>query len=103
MPNKRGELAFVKWLTQKFYNKKRVAIDVGDDSAAFRTGNNFILITTDQLVDGVHFKSQTTPPELIGKKIMAKNLSDIAAMGCYPTYAVTTFAVPRGTSMQYMK
>src|SRR3989304_8727570 len=101
--NSAGELALISWLRKKIGNRPRIFIDVGDDVACFKVGGEYVLITTDVLIDGVHFDSKHSSPYAIGRKAMAKNLSDIAAMGCYPRYAVATFALPKNTTMNYAK
>ncbi len=61
---------------------------IGDDCAVIRRGADLVeLVTTDTLVAGVHFEPAWHPPELLGRKAAAVNLSDIAAMGGRPRYA----------------
>ena len=63
---------------------------IGDDAAAWkaRSPGHLRLLTTDMLVDGVHFRLHDTLPEALGHKALAVNLSDIAAMGGTPEVAV---------------
>lgn len=70
---------------------------VGDDCAVFRgkTGKD-ILVTTDGLFDGVHFKMEWTSPRTIGRKALSVNVSDIAAMGGKPLYYLVTIGIPEG-------
>jgi thiamine-monophosphate kinase len=59
-----------------------VRVGIGDDAAAWKAPSSHLsLITTDMLVDGVHFRLAGTSPEDLGRKALAVNLSDIAAMG----------------------
>jgi thiamine-monophosphate kinase len=59
-----------------------VRVGIGDDAAAWKAPSSHLsLITTDMLVDGVHFRKAGTSPEDLGRKALAVNLSDIAAMG----------------------
>ena len=61
----------------------------GDDCAAWRfDGEDASVITTDSLVEGQHFDLAYTPPRAVGRKLMAVNLSDLAAMGAVPRYAL---------------
>ena len=53
-----------------------------------------ILATTDAAIDGVHFRLSTTTPELIGQRVLAVNLSDIASMGGEPRWALLTLSLP---------
>src|SRR5688572_23043231 len=72
----------------------RVPIGIGDDTALLKTSGN-VLVTTDMLMDGVDFIVGQTPPELIGRKCLAVNLSDIAAMAGRPAGAVVSLALPK--------
>ena len=71
---------------------------IGDDCAAFvpRDGATMTLVTTDTLVEGVHFDLAWHPPELLGRKALAVNVSDVAAMGGVSRYALLSLAVPSG-------
>jgi thiamine-monophosphate kinase len=71
----------------------RAPIGIGDDAALLETGGQ-ILVSTDMLMDGVDFVVGQTPPELIGRKCLAVNLSDIAAMAGRPHAAVVSLALP---------
>ena len=57
-----------------------VVVGIGDDAAAVEIGP-FALVTTDSLVEGVHFHRESAPPRLLGRKALTVNLSDVAAMG----------------------
>ncbi len=72
----------------------QVPIGIGDDAALLTTSGN-VLVTTDMLMDGVDFIVGETPAELIGRKCLAVNLSDIAAMAGRPTGAVISLALPK--------
>ena len=62
----------------------RFFVGVGDDASVFKLDKNFpLVVTTDMLVEGVHFSSEIDPFSL-GKKVLAVNLSDLAAMGACP-------------------
>ncbi len=69
---------------------------IGDDCAvvAPKGGGTVTLVTTDTLVEGVHFDLSWHPPELLGQKAVAVNVSDIAAMGGIPRYALLSLAAP---------
>lgn len=68
---------------------------IGDDCAVLRRGNGLAeLVTTDALLEGVHFDSGWHPPRLLGRKAAAVNLSDIAAMGGTPRYAFLALGLP---------
>jgi thiamine-monophosphate kinase len=68
---------------------------IGDDCAVLSRGDNgCLLVTTDTLVAGVHFDLAWHPPYLLGRKSAAVNLSDIAAMGGKPRFALLNLAFP---------
>lgn len=73
-----------------------LACGIGDDTAilAEQSGRE-TLITADLLVEDVHFKLDYTPPRLLGHKTLAVSLSDIAAMGGEPRFALLTLAIPQ--------
>lgn len=72
-----------------------VTVPPGDDMGAITLGDQTILITVDQLADGVHVKLDTTPLELVARKAITRNLSDVAAMAAKPLGAVVAAALPR--------
>lgn len=68
---------------------------IGDDCAVLRRGGGLVeLVTTDALIEGVHFDPAWHPPRLLGRKAAAVNLSDIAAMGGRPRYAFLSLGLP---------
>ena len=74
-------------------------VDTGDDTAVWRTGEARELFTTDTMVEGVHFTRETTPWLDLGWKAIASNISDIAAMGGAPAYALITLGLPPETEV----
>ena len=71
-----------------------VIVAAGDDCAVLDFGGTeYVLFKTDAVVEGVHFTSDT-PPEKVGRKVLARCLSDIAAMAGKPTAALITLALP---------
>jgi thiamine-monophosphate kinase len=81
---------------------KDVLCGIGDDAAILQAQGN-ILATTDQLVEGVHFKREYTSLGQIGRKAVAVNVSDIAAMGGKPKYALVSLALPQTLSHNDIK
>jgi thiamine-monophosphate kinase len=68
---------------------RTLRLGIGDDAAVWKVNPHHLsLLTTDMLVDGVHFRLAATSPQALGRKALAENLSDIAAMGGWPTVAV---------------
>lgn len=71
---------------------------IGDDCAVFAPpAGHSLLVTTDTMVEGIHFDAGWHPFELLGRKAAAVNLSDIAAMGGSPLYALLSLAAPART------
>jgi len=70
-------------------------VGIGDDCAVVRAGAKRLLLTTDLLVEGVHFDRAYSPPYLLGRKAAAVSLSDIAAMGGLPLGLLVSAAIPR--------
>ena len=72
-----------------------VVLGIGDDAAAWRPSrSNLSVITTDALVDGVHFLRERMTAGAAGERAMAANLSDIAAMGARPRLATVALGLP---------
>lgn len=72
-----------------------ITIPPGDDMGAIQFGNTQLLVTVDQLADGVHFRLQSATLEQIAHKAIVRNLSDVAAMAALPVAAVASAALPR--------
>lgn len=71
-----------------------VALGIGDDGALLQApGGQQLVVTMDTLVEGVHFLS-SVPPEALGHKALAVNLSDLAAMGATPAWATLALILP---------
>ena len=71
-----------------------LVIGIGDDAAVWRWGDSYVIATTDTLVEGVHFLPGLHPWRDLGWKALAVNVSDIAAMGGTPQFALVTLALP---------
>ncbi|RZM82774.1 thiamine-phosphate kinase [Leptolyngbya iicbica] len=93
-----GELELLKRL-QPFCESALI----GDDAAVLPPRSQATVITTDMLVDGVHFSDRTTPPQAIGWRAIAANLSDLAAMGSVPTEITVGLALPGHTPVHWVE
>jgi thiamine-monophosphate kinase len=72
----------------------RVVVGPGDDAAVVRAARRPLLLTTDTLVEDVHFRSTWATPRALGRRAFAVNASDLAAMGGVPRFALLSFEVP---------
>src|SRR5207237_7320326 len=96
MPPTAGEFAYIEWLRRRTPPDSRVVIGPGDDAAAVRVaGDRECLMTTDMLLEGSCFRLAEAGPRRVGRKAMAVNLSDIAAMAGRPVAAVVSVGLPR--------
>ena len=77
-----------------------IEVGIGDDTAVMTVPpGHRLLATTDLLIEDVHFRPSSASPADIGWKALAVNLSDIAAMGGIPRWALVALAVPAGTEV----
>ena len=92
----RPEIAVINRIRQAFDKPfPGVLQGIGDDCAVVRLGKKNYLVTTDVLLEGVHFLPETVPPRRLGRKALAVNLSDIAAMGGRPLFAFLNLGLPK--------
>jgi thiamine-monophosphate kinase len=102
-----GEFNLIRRLQKRLESRRPrsafVVAGIGDDCAVLRSGDpdKFLLYTCDPVVEGVHFL-KNTPPRQVGWKAMARNLSDIAAMGGQPRWAVVSIGLRPTTSLRYV-
>ena len=76
-----GEFGFIEHIKKnvKIYNESTI-VGIGDDSAVIKNSNLYSLISTDMLVEGVHFDLSYFPLKHLGYKAVVSNISDICAM-----------------------
>lgn len=86
-----GELGLIKRIAKNIWLDKTVVRGIGDDTAVIKwTAGKYLLFTCDMLVEGTHFTRKGARPFQIGRKALARNISDIAAMGGVPKYALVS-------------
>lgn len=90
-----GEFEYIAWLRSQTPREQHVLIGPGDDCAVIVPPSRSMLITTDMLMDGTDFVLAEVGPRRVGRKAMAANLSDIAAMAGAPGAAVVSVALPK--------
>jgi thiamine-monophosphate kinase len=77
-----------------------LVVGIGDDCAVWQAGDHYLLATTDTLVEEVHFLAGVAPWSDVGWKALAVNVSDIAAMGGVPMFALVTLTLPTNTPVE---
>jgi len=78
---------------------------IGDDVAVIKmgeTGTKVLLVTTDILIEDIHFDLSWTDPSQLGRKALAVNLSDIASMGGIPKYFLISLGLPKNLSLSFV-
>lgn len=95
----RGEIELVRRLRGLLAASETVTPGFGDDMALLESGAQPLLWTVDMLMDGVDFDSRVHPWAIIGRKAMAVNLSDCAAMAATPVAALCAVSLSNALSM----
>lgn len=95
-----GEFDFIAWLRSRTPSTSRVIVGPGDDTAVLEPFARPVLVTTDMLMDGTDFVLAEVGPRVAGRKAMAVNLSDVAAMAGLPIAAVLSVALPRSNGRE---
>ena len=100
-----GEHPLIRRLTRHIPKRGKYLIrGIGDDAAVIRPeAKKDLVVTTDMLVEGIHFRHAWSAWREIGRKAMEVNLSDLAAMGALPRYALVALAMPRRTSVRAIR
>lgn len=96
-----GERALVQRIRERIPAGEGVVVGAGDDAAAVELAA-VALVTTDSLVEGVHFRRDLAPARLVGRKALSVNLSDVAAMGGIGRYAVVGLCLPASVSAYWV-
>lgn len=100
-----GEEGILRYLEKRHGRSrdKGVPLGIGDDGAEVVVPGGKILATTDLMVEGVHFRLPETSPEDLGFKLAAVNVSDIAAMGGIPLYALLSMSLPPALDFDFVR
>ena len=95
MPKKLTERDLINKIRKEFsFKDARILTGIGDDAAVIRFGEKPLVVTKDLLVEDIHFLAKNHDPFQLGRKSLSVNLSDIAAMGCQPEYALLGLGLP---------
>ena len=99
-----GEFGLIQRLTSRLkFHASNSVLGIGDDCAVYpvKSGAKEV-ISTDALVEGVHFSLSTTTPEELGRKALSVSLSDIAAMGGTPKRVLVTLGISKKISVSFL-
>jgi|Deesub1362A_J573_1020465.scaffolds.fasta_scaffold00849_11 thiamine-monophosphate kinase len=92
-----GEFGLIRRIERLCRHKAEgLILGIGDDSAVIKGLSGFVLITSDVLIEGVHFDLRYTTPQQLGHKALAVNISDIFAMGGRPRFFLLDIGIPHG-------
>jgi len=98
-----GEFGIIDLIKKRTPLSSKVIKGIGDDTAILPYKNDkYLLFTTDMLVEDVHFTKEMFA-RAVGHKAIACSISDIAAMGGWPTYAVVSLGVPQDLKTLYVR
>jgi len=96
-----GEHALIARITARLTRPSWVVVGPGDDAAVIEPERGSLdVLTTDAQVEGVHFDRRFVPPDAIGHRALAVNLSDLAAMGACPRAALLSLMLPGDFPME---
>jgi thiamine-monophosphate kinase len=97
------EKNLIEAIKQEFLeSNKAVPVGLGDDAAVIKAGDTDLIVTKDLLIEDVHFVFSYHPARLLGKKSLNVNISDIAAMGGMPMYALLGLGLPERTDLEWI-
>ena len=96
-----GEFGLIDHLAKHFEPKHKSShLGIGDDAALIKLGTRVMAISTDMLVEGVHFDLTYTPLKHLGYKVVTANLSDIAAMNAKPSQITVSIGMSNRFSLE---
>ncbi len=99
--NKLGEFGLIEHLTKNFERRNPGTIyGIGDDAAVIDSQDKMTVVSTDMLVEGIHFDLMYTPLKHLGYKSVIVNLSDIYAMNCTPKQITVSIAFSNKYSVE---
>lgn len=94
-------IAQLRDLIERHPGNRRILNHIGDDAAVWQPSRSHrSVVTTDALVENVHFRRETMPLRDIGRRAMASNISDLAAMGARPVWATVAIGIPESLSAE---
>lgn len=102
---KMGEFGLIsKFQSFLKYRSSQTILGIGDDCAVYNSDKyRYQVISTDALVEGIHFDLKTHTAKILAQKSLSVNLSDIAAMGAEPKFALISLAIPKSLSFKFLE
>jgi thiamine-monophosphate kinase len=100
-----GEFGLIDRITRLLpLSSPNVVVGIGDDVAVLKTsGPEYLLATCDIQVEGIHFVRGAITPYQLGRKAVAINVSDVAAMGGSPSWILVSLAIPEATDVAFIE
>jgi thiamine-monophosphate kinase len=98
-----GEFGLIDLIARHEPKLPSTLIGIGDDTAVLKASGRYQLITTDTFIENVHFRLRNISFYNLGQKVLAANISDIAAMGGYPTHALVTIGLPKKITVEQVQ
>ena len=100
-----GLIEFIKRHNTKPKKQHNICLDIGDDCFSFNSHKNSkYVVTTDILIENIHFKKNWATAKQIGQKSIEVNVSDVASMGnTKPLYAFISLGIPKNTPIDFVK
>src|ERR1035441_7294574 len=89
-----GEFGLIAELTAALPAGPRTLVGIGDDAAVLATPDGRVVATTDFMLEGRHFRRDTSSARDVGRKAAARSLADVAAMGAVPSALLVALAAP---------
>ncbi|MCC2593140.1 thiamine-phosphate kinase [Tessaracoccus sp. OS52] len=97
-----GEFELIAQVTDHLPAGDDVVLGVGDDAAVLRPLGD-VVVTTDMLVEGIHFRKVWSPAFQIGRKAVAVNVSDVESMGATPSAVVMALGLPEDVDLDWVR
>ena len=102
--NELGEFGLIDHLTEDASIKRSSTLkSIGDDAAILENQDEVTVVSTDMLVEGIHFDLMYTPLKHLGYKSIVVNLSDICAMNAIPSQVTVSFAISNRFSVEALE
>lgn len=97
------EFELITRITQKFSSNEFVQVGPGDDAAVINVNGSLLAISTDMVVENIHFKKKWISPLELGQRVVAQNLADIVAMSATPIAITASVSAPLFTEPNWFE